>query len=203
MIAIVDYGIGNIKSLWSLLEGEEVILTHDHEYILKADVLILPGVGAFGYAMEALKERRLISTIKAFAKTGKPLIGICLGMQLFYEFSKEYGDHEGLGLLRGTVIELPDTLVKPHMGWNKLTCKDKPTCKDRLSSKGDYMYFVHSYYVKNPEENTVLATVNYGIEIPAIIKSNNIIGFQGHPEKSGSYGRDLFLKLIQTGEVML
>ena len=197
MIAIVDYDIGNIKSLLSLLDGEAVVLTHVHEDIMKADVLILPGVGAFGYAMKALKERNLISTIKAFAKTGKPLIGICLGMQLFYEFSKEYGDHEGLGLLRGTVIELPETLVKPHMGWNKLTYKNDP------SNKCDYMYFVHSYYVSNPEENTVLATVNYGIEIPAIIKSNNIFGFQGHPEKSGSYGQNLFMKLIQTGEVML
>lgn len=197
MIAIVDYGIGNIKSLLSLLEGEEVILTHSQEDILNADVLILPGVGAFGYAMEALKARHLISTINTYAKTGKPLIGICLGMQLLYELSKEYGEHEGLGLLRGTVIELPETLVKPHMGWNKLSYKNAP------SNQNNYMYFVHSFYVSNPEENTVLATVNYGIEIPAIIKSNNIIGFQGHPEKSGSYGQNLFMKLIQTGEVML
>ena len=191
MIAIVDYGIGNIKSLMSLLEGEEVILTDVAETLMAADVMILPGVGAFGYAMNALKEVGLDTIVKGFAKTGKPLIGICLGMQLLYESSDEYGFNEGLGLLKGQIKSLPDDFVKPHMGWNKLT------------GTANYMYFVHSYYAVEIDESTLVATTQYGAKIPAIVQSGNLIGFQGHPEKSGIFGAELLKQAIATGEVAL
>lgn len=191
MIAIVDYGIGNIKSLMSLLEGDEVILTDAAETLMQADVMILPGVGAFGYAMNALRERGLDTVVKAFAKTGKPLIGICLGMQLLYESSEEYGYTEGLGLLKGQIKLLPDDFVKPHMGWNK------------LKGTVNYMYFVHSYYAVAIDESTLVATTQYGATIPAIVQSGNLIGFQGHPEKSGAFGAELLKQAITTGEVSL
>lgn len=191
MIAIVDYGIGNIMSLMALLEGEDVVLTDDPETLMRADVMILPGVGAFGYAMAALVERKLDVVVKAFAQTGKPLIGICLGMQLLYESSEEHGTHQGLGLLKGQIVSLPDDLVKPHMGWNL------------LSNAQAYMYFVHSYYATDVEPSTVLATTRYGTDIPAVVQSGNLIGFQGHPEKSGAFGRALLKEVIQTGEVKL
>jgi len=191
MIAIVDYGIGNIKSLMSLLDSEDIILTDSAEELLRADVMILPGVGAFGYAMDALTERGLDVVVKEFAKTGKPLIGICLGMQLLYESSEEYGFHKGLGLLKGQIKTLPDTLIKPHMGWNKLSVSDH------------YMYFVHSYYAQGVDTNTIVAQTQYGVSIPAIVQSGNLIGFQGHPEKSGAYGATLLKMAVTTGEVTL
>jgi len=201
MIAIVDYGIGNIKSLMSLLEGDGVILTDAAEALLQADVMILPGVGAFGYAMNALRERGLDAVVKAFAKTGKPLIGICLGMQLLYESSEEYGFHEGLGLLKGQIKSLPDDFVKPHMGWNKITGIGSE--KDYRVNFENYMYFVHSYYAVEIDESTLVATTQHGATIPAIVKSGNLIGFQGHPEKSGAFGAALLKQAITTGEVSL
>lgn len=201
MIAIVDYGIGNIKSLMSLLEGEEVILTDVAETLMAAAVMILPGVGAFGYAMNALKERGLDTVVKAFAKTGKPLIGICLGMQLLYESSDEYGFNEGLGLLKGQIKSLPDDFVKPHMGWNKLIGMGSE--KVSSSTLENYMYFVHSYYAVEIDERTLVATTQYGATIPAVVQSGNLIGFQGHPEKSGAFGAELLKQAIATGEVSL
>lgn len=198
MIAIVDYGIGNIKSLMSLLEDDEVILTDAAETLIQADVMILPGVGAFGYAMNALRERGLDTVVKAFAKTGKPLIGICLGMQLLYESSDEYGYNEGLGLLKGQIKSLPDDFVKPHMGWNKIA-----VIGSARSKLENYMYFVHSYYAVAIDESTLVATTQYGTSIPAIVQSGNLIGFQGHPEKSGAFGAELLKQAIATGEVSL
>lgn len=198
MIAIVDYGIGNIKSLMSLLEEDEVILTGVTEMLMQADVMILPGVGAFGYAMNALRERGLDTVVKAYAKTGKPLIGICLGMQLLYESSEEYGHHEGLGLLKGQIKSLPDTFVKPHMGWNKIV-----GIGTALANFENYMYFVHSYYAVEIDESTLVATTQYGTAIPAIVQSGNLIGFQGHPEKSGAFGAELLKQALATGEVLL
>ena len=191
MIAIVDYGLGNIASLMSLLGDEEVLLTDSPERLMQADIMILPGVGAFGFAMTTLRERGLDTVVKAFAKTGKPLIGICLGMQLMYESSEEHGTHRGLGLLKGHIKELPDDVTKPHMGWNKLSKTDA------------YMYFVHTYYAAEVNRDTVVAWTQYGTEIPAIVKSGNLIGFQCHPEKSGAYGAMLLKHLIATGEVCL
>lgn len=201
MIAIVDYGIGNIKSLMSLLEGDEVILTDVSETLMQADVMILPGVGAFGYAMNALRERGLDTVVKDYAKTGKPLIGICLGMQLLYESSEEYGHHEGLGLLKGQIKSLPDDFVKPHMGWNKIVGIGSK--KASYSTFENYMYFVHSYYAVEIDESTLVATTQYGTSIPAIVRSGNLIGFQGHPEKSGAFGAELLKQAIATGEVAL
>ena len=214
MIAIVDYGIGNIKSLMSLLENEEVLLTDCIDELMRADVMILPGVGAFGYAMDALKERGLDAVVKAFSKTGKPLIGICLGMQLLYESSEEYGLHQGLGLLKGQIKTLPDDFIKPHMGWNKLivpkdaknldakdTTYNNPTSDTTVDNR--YMYFVHSYYAENIDQSTIVASTNYGVTIPAIVQSGNLIGFQGHPEKSGTLGASLLMQAISTGEVTI
>ena len=220
MIAIVDYGIGNIKSLMSLLEYEDVLLTDSADDLMCADVMILPGVGAFGYAMDALKERGLDAVVKAFAKTGKPLIGICLGMQLMYESSEEYGLHQGLGLLKGQIKTLPDTLIKPHMGWNKLIVpKDASNLDENDTSYTNaasdtiinsdttvdnrYMYFVHSYYAENVDQSTIVASTQYGVTIPAIVQSGNLIGFQGHPEKSATLGTSLLMQAISTGEVTL
>jgi len=163
--------------------------------------MILPGVGAFGYAMNALRERGLDAVVKAFAKTGKPLIGICLGMQLLYESSEEYGFHEGLGLLKGQIKSLPDDFVKPHMGWNKITGIGSE--KDYRVNFENYMYFVHSYYAVEIDESTLVATTQHGATIPAIVKSGNLIGFQGHPEKSGAFGAALLKQAITTGEVSL
>lgn len=219
MIAIVDYGIGNIKSLMSLLEAEEVLLTDCADDLMRADVMILPGVGAFGYAMDALKERGLDAVVKAFAKTGKPLIGICLGMQLLYESSEEYGFHHGLGLLKGQIKTLPDDLIKPHMGWNKLLVPNDARNLDKTDTSNTnaldtfinsdttddnrYMYFVHSYYAENVDQSTIVASTSYGVTIPAIVQSGNLIGFQGHPEKSGILGASLLKLAISTGEVTL
>lgn len=214
MIAIVDYGIGNIKSLMSLLEEEEVLLTDCADDLMRADVMILPGVGAFGYAMDALKERGLDAVVKAFSKTGKPLIGICLGMQLLYESSEEYGLHQGLDLLKGQIKTLPDDLIKPHMGWNKLIAPNDTknldakdiTYNNPTSDTTDdnrYMYFVHSYYAENVDQSSIIASTNYGVTIPAIVQSGNLIGFQGHPEKSGKLGASLLMQAIATGEVTL
>lgn len=193
IIGIVNYGLGNIRSIKNALSDYKVVLIDNEENLMTVDVLILPGVGAFGFAMENLRALGLVDAIRRFSESGKRLIGICLGMQLLYESSYEHGEYEGLGILKGKVIELPKTEVIPHMGWNRLTVANP---SDALYSS-QYMYFVHSYYVIEEDEDQIVASTFYGVKIPAIVKKDNIIAFQGHPEKSGNEGQRWLIMAVE------
>ncbi|MGI6279318.1 MAG: imidazole glycerol phosphate synthase subunit HisH [Acutalibacteraceae bacterium] len=192
MIAIIDYGVGNLFSLESSLKavGADAVITGDSEVIKAADKLILPGVGAFGDAAAKLRATGLDSVIVKEAALGKPLMGICLGMQLLFDKSFEYGQHKGLGLISGSVVpmtgKIPDNLKIPHIGWNALKLKRKSPIFEYLC-EGDCVYFVHSFYAEDCE-NAVIATCEYGREITAAVQSGNVYGCQFHPEKSGSVG---------------
>ncbi len=203
MIAIIDYGIGNIHSLISAFESYElsgspveIVLTSDETLLKSADLVILPGVGAFKYAMEELEKRDLIRVIQSLHRGGKTLVGICLGMQLMYESSDEYGICKGLGLLKGKVVELPEQIKKPHMGWNVLNFNTPNSSLLEEISDESYVYFVHSFYASEIDETTLIASTNYDVLIPAIVKQGNLIGFQFHPEKSGSVGGQLISNLL-------
>ena len=195
MIAIVDYGVGNIFSLYSSFKyiGAEVILTSDPEEIKKADKIILPGVGAFADAAKKLYESGLAEVVVEEVKNGKPLLGICLGMQMLFERSFEYGEHKGLGLIKGDIVSMegvvPANYKIPHIGWNGLHFSaDKP--KNELFkyiNENDCVYFVHSYFATNCDES-VIATTEYGAELTAAVAYKNIYGAQFHPEKSGEVG---------------
>ncbi len=195
MIAIIDYGVGNIFSLYSSLKyiGADAILTDDVQKIKDADRLILPGVGAFGDAAQKLRNTGLDSLIMEQAKCGKPLMGICLGMQLLFDRSFEYGVHKGLGLIEGDIVpiedDVPENLKIPHIGWNALHFpKDKPKSEVfKYINENDCVYFVHSYYGKNCD-SSVIATCEYGSELTAAVGYDNIYGMQFHPEKSGETG---------------
>ena len=192
MIAIIDYGVGNLFSLKSSLAhlGLEAVVTADAETIRKADRLILPGVGAFGDAMAKLEATGLVPVIQEQAKE-KPLLGICLGMQLLFEKSYEYGEHAGLGFVKGEVCPLePDlkdkNLKVPQIGWTALhIVKDDPLF--RYIKEGEYVYYVHSYYGKNCTEST-LAVSDYSIPVTGVVKAGRVYGTQFHPEKSGEIG---------------
>lgn len=192
MIAIIDYGVGNLYSLTSSFRfiGADVTVTSDADVIRSADKLILPGVGAFEDAREKLRARALDKLIIEEAGKGKPIMGICLGMQMLFERSFEYGEHEGLGLLRGSVIgmqsRIPSELKIPHIGWNALhMTREHPLLK--YVSDGDCVYFVHSFYADGCEDS-LIASAEYGIEITAAVAKGNIMGCQFHPEKSGNVG---------------
>ena len=195
MIAIVDYGVGNLFSLVSSFGkiGAEIIVTGDPEMIKKADKLILPGVGAFEDAARKLRESGLSEIVCDMAKSGKPLMGICLGMQLLFEKSYEYGEFEGLGLIKGEIVpmkgSLPENLKIPHIGWNPLIIKKENPIFKYISS-GDCVYFVHSFYGVNCDDS-LIATSEYGKEITAAVASGNIYGCQFHPEKSGNIGLNI------------
>ncbi len=196
MIAVIDYGVGNLFSLSSSLAylGLDNIVTSRAEDLQAADRLILPGVGAFGDAAAKLHESGLFEVVKQQAAAGKPLLGICLGMQLLFEKSTEYGEHEGLGLIPGTVEALrPDlanqSLKVPHIGWNSLQIiKDDPLF--RYIQPGDYVYYVHSFYAKNCAANT-LAVSDYSIPVTGVVRAGSVYGTQFHPEKSGEVGLNL------------
>ena len=192
MIAIVDYGVGNLFSLKSSLEliGAECIVTAQEDILRSADKILLPGVGAFEDAAKKLRDSGLADLIKELASSGKPLLGICLGMQLLFEKSYEYGEHEGLGLIPGSVRPIRDVIPAdykiPHIGWNALHFRqDCPIFK--YVSEGDCVYFVHSFYAAECE-TYVTATAEYGAELTAAVSSGNVYGCQFHPEKSGKVG---------------
>lgn len=192
MIAIIDYGVGNLFSLVSSLKavGAEATITGDIDTIKKADKLILPGVGAFGDAAQKLKGTGLFDVVINEAKNGKPLLGICLGMQLLFEKSYEYGCHEGLGLIKGTVVPMEGKLLEslkiPHIGWNALHFKkESPVFK--YINDGDCVYFVHSFYAEGCGD-ALIATTEYGKDITAAVQKDNVYGCQFHPEKSGNVG---------------
>ena len=195
MIALIDYGVGNLFSIMSSLNavGAEVVVTSDAEVVRSSDKILLPGVGAFEEAINKLSECGLCDVIKEEAKRGKPILGICLGMQMLFDRSFEYGDHKGLGVLRGSVVpmngNIPKNLKIPHIGWNALDVKkEHPIFK--YTQNGDFVYFVHSYYVTGCEES-LLATSEYGIDITAAVALDNVVGMQFHPEKSGSVGLNI------------
>ncbi|MBC7113801.1 MAG: imidazole glycerol phosphate synthase subunit HisH [Candidatus Methanomethyliales bacterium] len=190
-VAILDLGLGNLLSIRRGLEraGGEVVLASSEREASDAEAVVIPGVGAFRDGMRALEGFR--GVIEDIRSGGKPTLGVCLGMQLLFEKSYEGGEYQGLGLIRGDVVRLPNSVKVPHMGWNDITLvKDSPLLKD-LDSK-DYFYFVHSYYCRT-DENVVLATTDYGVQIPAILEKKNLVGTQFHPEKSGKKGL-VFLK---------
>mgnify|MGYP005761919961 FL=1 len=190
MIAIVDYGVGNLFSLRSSLSavGAEVTVTGDGDALRRADKIILPGVGAFGDAAAKLRATGLDAVVIEEAKAGKPLLGICLGMQLLLERSLEYGEHAGLGLIPGDVVPLspPDGLKVPHMGWNALQFSEPRSPIFRDLSPGDHVYFVHSFHAANCP--CVTATAEYGVTVTAAVGKDNVYGCQFHPEKSGPVG---------------
>lgn len=197
MIAIVDYGVGNLFSLKSSLSyiGADVVVTGDAETIRKSEKIILPGVGAFEDAAKKLKESGLEDVIKEEARNGKPLLGICLGMQLLFEKSLEFGEHKGLGLIKGNVVPIENTtgtLKIPHMGWNNLIFpKDKKVSEIfKYIKENDSVYFVHSYYGAECEES-VIAKAEYGKNLTAAVQNKNVYGTQFHPEKSGNVGLNI------------
>ncbi len=192
MVAIIDYGVGNLFSLRSSFAaiGVEAEVTSEPETIRRADRVILPGVGAFGDAADKLRATGLDFIVKEEATKGKPLMGICLGMQLLFEKSCEYGEHEGLGLLKGEIRpiaeRIPEGLKIPQMGWNALKIvRESPLLK--YTKEGEYVYFVHSYSAVNCEDS-LLASAEYGADLTACVGKGNVFGCQFHPEKSGKIG---------------
>ena len=204
MIAIVDYGVGNLFSLKSSFAaiGAEVTVAADKESIRNADKIILPGVGAFGDAAQKLRDSGLDEVLKAEAAAGKPLMGICLGMQLLFDKSYEYGEHEGLGLISGTVKPIADVIPKelkiPHIGWNPLHLHGKSPIFEHIK-ENDCVYFVHSFYAADCGPN-VIATAEYGAELTAAVANKNVFGCQFHPEKSGSVGLSILKAFVEMGE---
>ena len=193
MVGIIDYGVGNLFSLQSSFSaiGQEVVVSSDPEVLRKTDHVILPGVGAFEDAVKKLRQSQMDQMVYEAVKVGKPLMGICLGMQMLFEKSYEYGEHEGLDLLKGKVIPmaglLSENLKIPHMGWNGLHIT-KPGGKLFANTKeGDYVYFVHSYFASDCEDS-LAAQTEYGRLLTAAVEKDNVFGCQFHPEKSGEVG---------------
>ena len=193
MIAIIDYGVGNLFSLKSSLAmiGAQAVVTGDADVLRSAERLILPGVGAFGDARQKLAQTGLDAALCAEAARGKHVLGICLGMQMLFDRSLEYGEHKGLGLIPGEVVpmagRLPEGLKIPHIGWNALAIRkpDHPLMK--YTESGDCVYFVHSFYASDCADS-VIATAEYGIDVTAAVAKGNVMGCQFHPEKSGTVG---------------
>ena len=195
MLGIIDYGVGNIFSLYSSFAsiGCPAILTSDPDKLCECDRIVLPGVGAFSDAAKKLRSRGMADAVIEQARAGKPLLGICLGMQLLFEKSYEYGEHEGLGLVKGAVVpmegRIPDDLQIPHIGWNALHFPEEKE-RDPLfkyTNEGDFVYFVHSYYADGCGDS-LSAYTDYGIPITAAVSRDNVFGAQVHPEKSGRVG---------------
>ena len=201
MIAVVDYGVGNLFSLSSSLSaiGAETVVTGEADVIRSADKILLPGVGAFEDAAKKLRESGLADVVCEEAKNGKPLLGICLGMQLLFEKSYEFGEFKGLGLIRGAVRPIADVIPAelkiPHIGWNALHIrKESPIF--RYVKENDCVYFVHSFYAADCEES-VIATSEYGAELTAAVASDNVYGCQFHPEKSGAVGLSILKAFVE------
>lgn len=201
MVVIVDYGVGNLFSLTSSFKaiGVPAVASGDAEVIKKADKIILPGVGAFGDASKKLFESGLAEVIIEQVKLGKPLLGICLGMQLLFERSFEYGEHKGLGLIKGEIRPIKDVIPEgykiPHIGWNALKFhKESPLFK--YIKDGDCVYFVHSFYGADCEES-VIASAEYGAYLTASVQNGNVFGCQFHPEKSGGVGLNILRAFCQ------
>jgi len=204
MIAIVDYGVGNLFSLKSSFTaiGAEAVTTADADAILSADRVILPGVGAFGDAAQKLHDTGLDWAVRHAAGAGKPILGICLGMQLLFEKSYEYGEHAGLGLISGSVRPIRDVIPAdykiPHIGWNALHFPGEKSPLFRYIREGDFVYFVHSYQAADCAES-VIATAEYGAPLTAAVARGNVFGCQFHPEKSGEVGLNILRAFCEMG----
>ena len=200
MIVIIDYGVGNLFSLRSSFEslGADIRVSDDRAVIAAADKIVLPGVGAFGDAIKKLRDSGLDKVVKEEVKKGKKLLGICLGMQLLFEKSYEYGEWDGLGLLSGAVVpmqgEIPSELMIPHIGWNALIKKREHPLISGIKD-GECVYFVHSYFAKGCEDS-LLATAEYGKEVTAMVAKGNVAGAQFHPEKSADAGLSILKAFI-------
>ena len=201
MIAIVDYGVGNLFSLKSSFAaiGADAVVTGDPAVLHRAERILLPGVGAFGDAARKLRESGLDAVVIDEARAGKPLLGICVGMQLLFERDFEYGEHEGLGLIHGNVRPISDVIPEgykiPHIGWNLLKFK-KESPLFKYIEEGDYVYFVHSYYAADCDES-VLAVTEYGADLTAAAANGNVYGCQFHPEKSGEVGMKILRAFVE------
>lgn len=195
MISIIDYGTGNLKSIRNgfLKVGVDATITRDPYKIEKADALILPGVGAFGRAMKHLEDYKDI--IHDYINSGKPFLGVCLGLQLLFTKSQEDEGIKGLDVFKGEVLRLPEGLKIPHMGWNNLKIVNK--CPIFKETGNDYVYFVHSYYVRPEDESIIAATTDYGIDVTAAICKDNIFATQFHPEKSGEVGLNILKNFVK------
>ncbi|GMX65940.1 imidazole glycerol phosphate synthase subunit HisH [Paenibacillus elgii] len=191
MIAIIDYGMGNLHSVASAVErlGYRGVIVSDEQELFEAEGAILPGVGAFGDAMDHLRESKLDAAVKRYAASGKPLLGICLGMQLLFSRSEEHGMYEGLNLLPGDVVRFRGDYKVPHMGWNKLEFRQTSPLFEEVEE--GHVYFVHSFHVKPEQPGDLLAVTDYYQQVTAIVGRNNVFGMQFHPEKSGSVGMKL------------
>lgn len=195
MIAIIDYGVGNLFSLKSSFSaiGYDTVVTSDPEVLSKADKIILPGVGAFADAAKKLSDTGLDKTVKELVAQGKPLMGICLGMQMLFDKSFEYGEHKGLGLIPGNVLPMEGRIASelkiPHIGWNALEFKAESKLFKYIK-QGDFVYFVHSYYATDCAES-VTSVAEYGADITATVECGNVYGCQFHPEKSGNVGLNI------------
>ena len=204
MVAIVDYGVGNLFSLKSSFAaiGVDVVVTSDPAVLNAADGIILPGVGAFDDAAKKLRSSGLDEVIVELAKNGKPLLGICLGMQLLFEKSYEYGEHQGLGLIKGAVKPIKDVINRelkiPHIGWNSLIFKKETPLFSYISDR-DFVYFVHSYYATDCE-SSVIAISEYGAPLTAAVQNKNVFGCQFHPEKSGEVGLNILKAFAEIKE---
>ena len=196
MIAVIDYGVGNLFSLVSSLKavGAEAVVTSDEKEIRDADKILLPGVGAFEDAAAKLRASGLDKVLISEAQKDKPILGICLGMQMLFEKSFEYGEHKGLGLIKGSVVPMegtiPSDLKIPHIGWNALHFTKNKSDLFKYINENDCVYFVHSYYADGCDD-AVIATAEYGKEITAAVQSKNVYGCQFHPEKSGNVGLNI------------
>ncbi len=200
MIAIVDYDAGNIKSVEKALQflSEEPIVTRDKETLLKADKVIVPGVGAFGDAMGKMTQHGLIDVLREIASKGTPILGICLGLQLFFKSSEESQGVEGLSLLPGKIVRIPDKegFKIPHMGWNSIQVNPESRLLKGIEN-GSYVYFVHSYYLQAEHEEDVAATTDYIVNIHAAAERGNVFATQFHPEKSGEVGLRILKNFIE------
>ena len=189
MIAVIDYGRGNLRSVQKAFEklGFEAVVTSDPEQILKAQKVVLPGVGAFGDCMDNLKRYGLIEAVLEFISTGKPFLGICLGLQLLFTESEEFGPVKGLDVIKGRVVRFPKGLKVPHMGWNTVKIVNFNPLLNGVKD-GDYFYFVHSYYVVPENEDVVSTVTDYGVDFVSMINKGNVFATQFHPEKSQKLG---------------
>ena len=191
MIAIIDYGAGNLQSVKKALDfiGAENVITDDSETILSADKVLLPGVGSFGDAMDSMAKSGLVDTVKQNALSGKPFLGICLGLQLLFEESEESPGVKGLGIFKGKIKKFSSDmgLKIPHIGWNSLSIKQNDTLFKGIP-ENSYVYFVHSYYLHAEDENDIATVTNYGIDFHSAVGKNNVFATQFHPEKSGDVG---------------
>lgn len=199
MVAIIDYGAGNLSSVKKALDylGAESEITDDRDKILSASHVILPGVGSFGDAMNSMRDRGLVDTVKETAKS-KRFLGICLGLQLLFEGSDESPDAQGLGILKGEIVSIPKDagLKVPHIGWNSVSLKQNDGIFKDIDDES-YFYFVHSYYLKNADDNVVAGVTSYGTEIECAVQRDNLCAVQFHPEKSGKVGLKLLKNFLE------